>query len=59
MHVLDWGEILAFMYVLRWIKLCMWDGMSGVGFKTVLADVSLLSWLNFIILYKAQIDLKI
>uniref|UniRef100_A0A2N9J0X4 Uncharacterized protein n=1 Tax=Fagus sylvatica TaxID=28930 RepID=A0A2N9J0X4_FAGSY len=25
------GEILAFMYVLRWIKLCMWDGMAGVG----------------------------
>ena len=25
------GEILACMYVLRWIKLCMWDGMAGVG----------------------------
>uniref|UniRef100_A0A2N9GVN2 Uncharacterized protein n=1 Tax=Fagus sylvatica TaxID=28930 RepID=A0A2N9GVN2_FAGSY len=21
----------ACMYVLRWIKLCMWDGMAGVG----------------------------
>uniref|UniRef100_A0A2N9F1N4 Uncharacterized protein n=1 Tax=Fagus sylvatica TaxID=28930 RepID=A0A2N9F1N4_FAGSY len=25
------GEILACMYVLRWIKLCIWDGMAGVG----------------------------